>query len=123
MNGRAPHQEPATVPTDTAMMAYGAGEQLPLMPELEPLPQAPKPGTHPHRLLRLLAEGQALTHPDYIEATASWRLSAHAHELVKRGWPVLAVDVPAPTQSCPSRCISVYTLAQRGRVIAAEVFR
>jgi hypothetical protein len=121
MNGRAPDQGTATVPATAAVFAYEAGEQLPLLPELEPLPQAPKRGTHPHRLLAMFAQGCALDHPAYIDRTGSWRLAAHAHELVKLGWPVLSVDVPAPTDTCPSRHISVYTLAQRGRAIAAEV--
>jgi hypothetical protein len=122
MNGRAPDQGTATVPPTAAIFAYEPGEQLPLLPELERLPQAPKPGTHPHRVLRLLAQGRALTHPDYIEATDSWRLAAYVGTLKKRlGWPVLVAEIPAPCEAAPNRHIAVYSLAQRGRAIAAEI--
>ena len=122
MNGRDPRQEPATVPTSPPMMAYEPGEQLPLLPELEPLPQAPKPGTHPHRVLRMLAQGRSLTHPDYIAATDSWRLAAYIGTLKKKlGWPVLVSEIPAPCEAAPNRYIAAYSLAQRGRAIATEI--
>jgi hypothetical protein len=124
MNGRDPRQEPATVPNNSAMMAYEAGEQLPLMPELEPLPLAPKPGTHPHRVLRMLAQGRSLDHRDYIAETDSWRLAAYVETLKnKLGWPVLVSETAAPCEAAPNRYIAVYSLAQRGRAIAAEVLR
>ena len=122
MNGRAPDQGTATVPATASIFAYEAGEQLPLLPELEPMPQAPKRGTHPYRVLRMLAQGRALTHPDYIEAADSWRLAAYIGTLKKKlGWPVLVAEIPAPCEAAPNRHIAVYSLAQRGRAIAAEI--
>lgn len=124
MNGRDPREEPATVPNYSAMVPYAKGEQLPLMPELEPQPQAPKPGTHAHRVLRMLAQGRSLDHREYIAATDSWRLAAYIGTLKNElGWPVLVAEIPAPCEAAPNRHIAVYTLAQRGRAIAAEVLR
>jgi hypothetical protein len=106
------------------MMAYEPGEQLPLMPELEPLPQAPKPGTHPHRILRMLAQGRSLDHRDYIAATDSWRLAAYIETLKnKLGWPVVVSEIAAPCEASPNRHIAVYSLANRVRAIAQEVAR
>ncbi len=122
MNGRDPRQEPATVPTNPAIFAYEPGEQLPLLPELEVLPQAPKPGTHAHRVLRMLAQGRSLDHRDYIELAQSWRLAAYIGTLKKKlGWPVLVSEIPAPCEAAPNRRIATYSLAQRGRAIAAEI--
>jgi hypothetical protein len=122
VNGRDPRQEPATVPTNPAILAYEPGEQLPLLPELEVLPQAPKPGTHPHRVLRLLAQGRSLDHRQYIAATDSWRLAAYIGTLKKKlGWPVLVSEVAAPCEAAPNRYIASYSLAPRGRAFAAEI--
>ena len=124
MNGRDPDQESATVRTNLRIMAYETGEQLPLLPELEAMPQAPKPGTHPHRVLRLLAQGSALDHRDYIALTDSWRLAAYVETLRKKlGWPILASNVAAPCEASPNRTIAVYKLAQRAHAIATEVAR
>jgi hypothetical protein len=124
MNGRDPRQELATVLTNPEMMAYEPGEQLPLMPELEPLPRAPKPGTHAHRALLMLAQGRALTHADFIHATDSWRLAAYVQTLTKKlGWPVLVSEVSAPCEAAPARSIASYTLSPRGRAIATEILQ
>ncbi len=122
MSDRTPVQGTAAAPSNPAIIAYEPGEQLPLLPELEVLPQAPKPGTHAHRVLRMLAQGRSLDHRQYIAATDSWRLAAYIGTLKKTlGWPVLVSEIPAPCEAAPNRRIATYSLAQRGRAIAAEL--
>lgn len=98
----------------------GLGEQLALLPELEILPVAPRPGTLADALLRMLANGDRLTHPAFEDSTGSWRLAAVAFELSALAWPVVVNRIPAPTEDCPDRTIGLYALSEKGRRQAAE---
>lgn len=101
----------------------GLGEQLALLPELEILPVAPSPGTLADALLRMLASGDRLTHPDFEARTGSWRLAAVAFELAALAWPVVVTRIPSPTADCPDRTIGLYWLSDKGRAQALEVPR
>lgn len=101
----------------------GPGEQLALLPELEILPVAPRPGTLADALLRMLASGDRLTHPDFEDRTGSWRLAAVAFELAALAWPVAVARVPSPTAECPDRTIGLYWLTDKGRMQAREMSR
>lgn len=98
----------------------GPGEQLALLPELEILPGTPRPDTLADALLRMLANGDRLTHPDFEDRTGSWRLAAVAFELAALAWPVVVNRIPAPTADCPDRTIGLYSLSEKGRRQAAE---
>ena len=97
------------------------GEQLALLPELEIVPVAPRAGTLADALLRMLANGDRLTHPDFQGRTGSWRLAAVAFELVALGWPVCVTRIPSPTAEHPDRSIGLYWLADKGRSLAQGV--
>ena len=98
----------------------GRGEQLALLPELEIVPTAPRPGTLAAALLLLLGRGDRLTHPDFEGCTGSWRLAAVAFELAALGWPVVVTRIPAPTPDRPDRSIGLYWLAEKARKQALE---
>jgi hypothetical protein len=121
VNGRDPRQEPATAPTDPAIFSYERGAQMALLPELETLPELPRTGTLARRLLRMLADGAEVTHPDFQAATGSWRAAAVVFELGLLGWRIDRVHAPKPTRS--DRYVAVYSLSPRQRAIAEEVLR
>jgi hypothetical protein len=98
----------------------GLGEQLALLPELEIVPVAPRPGTLANALLRMLARGDRLTHPEFEDRTGSWRLAAFAFELAALGWPVGVTRIPAPTPERPDRTIGRYWLPEKARRQVAE---
>ena len=112
MNKRAPDQENAPVRHNPAIFARG--EQMSLLPggSPEPLPTMPRPGTQPDKLLRLLARGSRLTHPEILALTGSWRAAAAVHELGLLGWQLETRRIPAPTLQSPSRSIAEYGLCQ-----------
>ncbi len=85
------------------------GEQLSFI-EAEPLcPSWPTPGTLDSIALEMLLTGQTLTHPDFQRATQSWRLAACVERIRNHhGWPVITVEIPAPTRRRPSRVIGQY---------------
>lgn len=101
----------------------GPGEQLALLPELEILPVAPRLGTLADALLRMLARGDRLTHPEFEDRTGSWRLAAFAFELAALGWPVAVTRIPAPTPERPDRTIGRYWLPEKARRQAADTGR
>jgi hypothetical protein len=90
--------------------AGDAGGQLALLPEPPFSPIWPQSSTLAARLLDILLSGRTQTHPQFEALTFSWRLSAVVFELRELGWPVLAVDISAPTQACPDRIIAKYWL-------------
>lgn len=101
----------------------GLGEQLALLPELEIVPVAPRPGTLADALLRMLARGDRLTHPEFEDRTGSWRLAAFAFELAALGWPMAVTRISAPTPERPDRTIGRYWLPEKARRQAAEAGR
>ncbi len=92
----------------------GRGEQLALLPEVEIVPTAPRPGTLAAALLLMLGRGDRLTHPDFEGRTGSWRLAAVAFELAALGWPVVVTRIPAPTLDRPDRTIGLYWFTGKG---------
>lgn len=53
----------------------------------------PSPNTLAARALQMLLDGKQISHPDFEDATDSWRLAAPIHDLNKLGWPVETVDI------------------------------
>jgi hypothetical protein len=121
MNGRAPRQELAAVPSSPAIIARHDPRQLSLLPQAEQPPQRPNSGTLAAALLSMLEQGDRLTHPDFEERTGSWRLGAYVFELRLLGWPVDAQYIAAPTPSCPDRAIALYALDAPARATTAEI--
>jgi hypothetical protein len=113
MNERAPRKVTAPVRHNTDIFARGA--QMSLLPDgsPEPLPTMPRPGTQPDKLLRLLARGSRLTHPEILALTGSWRAAASAHELALLGWQLDTRRIPAPTLQAPGRSVCEYALCPR----------
>jgi hypothetical protein len=89
------------------------GQQMYL---LEPPPFSP---TYPNRsslageALAMLLNGQSITHPDFLNSTASWRLSEPIRQLRRdHGWPVETNEIAVPTADRPTRHIAAYFLPQ-----------
>ena len=91
-----------------------------LLPEVEIVPTAPRPGTLAVDLLLMLGRGDRLTHPDFETRTGSWRLAALAFELAALGWPVEVTRIPAPMPERPDRSIGLYWIAEKARKQARE---
>lgn len=124
MSDRAPIQgTAAAAEIDPAIFARHDPRQMSLLPEVEQVPQLPNRGTLAERLLRMLAQGERLTHPDFEHRTGSWRLAAVAFELGLLGWPITVERIPAPTPNCTDRTIARYGLAARARTHAVEILR
>jgi hypothetical protein len=122
MSDRTPCQERAAAACDgPAIIARRDPRQLTFLPEVEPSPTRPNPGTLADALLHMLADGARLTHPDFEELTGSWRLAAVAFELGLLGWLLTVERIPAPTPGCPDRTIARYSLDARARRLAAEI--
>jgi hypothetical protein len=115
MNERdLPCKATAPAPYSDESFSHEAGEQMSLLPaEFEVVPALPRPGTLAARLLKRLARGERLTHPDFETVTGSWRLSAVVFELALLGWQVESVRINAPTADRPDRPIARYWLAAR----------
>lgn len=76
-------------------------------------PKYPKRTTLKGEALALLLTGRTLTHPEFQSITRSWRLSEPIRALRHDyGWPVVTVEIPAPTSERPDRCIARYHLPQ-----------
>jgi len=90
-----------------------APEQLSFLPPTPFAPAWPAPHTLADRALSQLMAGQTLDHPAFEGTTRSWRLAAVVFQLRSLGWPIEAIDVPAPTAEAPTRYIARYTLAPR----------
>lgn len=88
------------------------GKQLSFLPEPEFSPQAPPPATLASKLLRRFLSGESLTHRDFEDVTASWRLAAYVHDLRERGWPVETEEIPAPSSECAGRVIARYSMPE-----------
>lgn len=94
--------------------ATGAqGEQLSFLPPPPFSPIWPTRGTLADRALGLFMDGQTLTHPDFEARTQSWRLGAVVFHLRCLGWPIESIEIPSPTEDCPTRVIALYRLAAR----------
>lgn len=78
------------------------------LPEFSPV--WPKSGTLVSCALAMLMEGRAPDHPDFEVATISWRLAAVVFDLRSLGWPIRAVQIPAPNDAHPNRYVAVYSL-------------
>jgi len=88
----------------------GAGEQLTLIDPPPFCPTLPRRGSLTDRALRMLAAGKLIDHLDFQSKTESWRLAAPICELRALGWPIETIEVPSPTEHCPSRAIALYKL-------------
>jgi hypothetical protein len=87
-------------------------KQISFFPESGRLPKLPARNTLAFQALLLLLKGKKISHPDFEDKTASWRLAAHIHTLTKLGWPVQVVDVKHYTTKKPkNRRISQYFLS------------
>lgn len=85
-------------------------EQLSFLPPLPFSPKWPRHTTIAGIVLSELLRGEFLDHEDLIDGVSSWRLAAYINRLKNWGWPIQAIEKPAPTEQCPSRCISLYAL-------------
>lgn len=94
----------------TTVQAFGAGEQLSFLPPPPFFPSWPTRGTLADTALGLLMDGRMIDHPDFQDATASWRLGAVVFTLRTLGWPVETIEVPSPTEHDPRRVIALYRL-------------
>ncbi len=90
-----------------------APKQLSFLPPAALAPTWPTRGTLADVALRLMLDGQRLTHPEFERRTGSWRLAAMVFELRALGWPVEVDHVPAPTAEAPARTIARYYLPAR----------
>jgi len=86
------------------------GEQLSFLPIPAFSPKWPRHTTIAGIVLGELLQGSFLDHQDLINGVSSWRLAVYINRLKKWGWPIEAIDKPAPTEQCPSRCIALYAL-------------
>lgn len=119
MSDRTPSKESAVAAeAGSAIIARTDPRQLSLLAELELAPQRPNPGTLSDALLRMLAQGDRLTHPEFEVRTGSWRLAAVAFELGLLGWPVQSRRIPAPAPGRPDRTIARYWLDGAAAAIA-----
>lgn len=74
-------------------------------------PKYPKRSTLAWAALMDLLSGKAITHPDFQTRTSSWRLSEPIRVLRHEfGWPVVTIEIPAPTKDRPKRYIAKYVL-------------
>lgn len=97
--------------TPTQTNANGVhGEQLSFLPTPELSVKWPRHTTIAGMVLSELLQGSFLDHQDLINGVSSWRLAVYINRLKNWGWPIQAIDKPAPTEQCPSRCISLYAL-------------
>ena len=94
----------------TTVQAFGAGEQLSFLPPPPFCPAWPTRGTLADTALGLLMDGRMIDHPDFQDATASWRLGAVVFTLRTLGWPVETIEIPSPTAHSPDRVIALYRL-------------
>ena len=91
--------------------ATGAhGEQLSFLPTPKFSPKWPSHTTIAGIVLGELLQGSFLDHQDLIDGVSSWRLAAYINKLKNDGWPIQAMEKPAPSEQCPSRCIALYAL-------------
>lgn len=84
-------------------------QQLSFLPPQPFCPEWPRPATVAGRVLAELLRGERLDHADVIEGCSSWRLAAYIDKLKKMGWPVQTFEKSAPSSTCPSRCIAIYS--------------
>lgn len=85
-------------------------EQIALIPEPEFSPIWPRHTTVAGRVLAEFLRGQWLDHEDLIAGCRSWRLAAYVRDLKDKGWPIEAIEKPAPSPGCQNRSIAVYGL-------------
>jgi hypothetical protein len=88
-------------------------EQLSFLPPPPFRPAWPTRGTLADKALGLLMDGRMIDHPDFQDATASWRLGAVVFTLRTLGWPVETIEIPSPTEHDPRRVIAFYRLDGR----------
>ena len=87
------------------------GEQLNLIDPPPFSPVYPKRASLAGEALALLLAGRTLTHPEFEGITKSWRLSEPIRALRHDyGWPVVTIEIPAPTAERPDRYIAKYLL-------------
>jgi hypothetical protein len=73
----------------------------------------PRVGTLLDELLDLFLTGEAVTQPEWLTRTGSWRLAASVQALEDdHGWNVRSLEIPAPSRRCPHRTIARYSLPQ-----------
>lgn len=73
----------------------------------------PRAGTLLDELLDLFLTGEAVTQPEWLSRTGSWRLAASVQALEdSHGWQIRSLEIPAPSRRCPHRTIARYSLPQ-----------
>lgn len=99
------------------------------MPEQLSFPEVPEPPFNPSwptkggrddQALQLFLAGRHLDHEDFYRESGSWRLSDAVLNLHALGWPVVTIDKPAPSKTCPHRKVGIYSLP--GDAIAQAMF-
>jgi hypothetical protein len=88
-------------------------EQLSFLPPPPFNPQWPTPNTRDALALELFLDSQRIDAEDFYAVSGSMRLADSVFQLKGKGWPIESVDVPAPTEACPHRTISIYFLPAR----------
>ena len=97
--------------TPTPSTASGVqGEQLSFLPPPPFCPTWPERGTLADKALGMFMNGRMIDHPEFEDATQSWRLGAVVFTLRALGWPVETIEVPSPTEHSPDRVIALYRL-------------
>jgi hypothetical protein len=66
--------------------------QISFLPEPVFNPKFPSKNTLASRALHMMLCGKKISHPDFEDSTASWRLAAHIFNLNKLGWNVQAIE-------------------------------
>jgi len=101
---KAPHNLPA---------AGALGEQLSFIDPPPFSPQWPTRGTLADKALGMFMDGRRIDHPDFEDATQSWRLGAVVFTLRTLGWPIETIEILSPTEDCPERVIALYHLPSK----------
>lgn len=88
-------------------------EQLSFLPQPVFCPTWPTKGTLADSALIMFMDGRMIDHPEFEDATQSWRLAAVVFQLRELGWPIESIEIPSPTAEAPGRSIAMYYLPTR----------
>lgn len=89
-------------------------KQLSFLPEPMYNPKYPPEASLTSKALRLMLEGNRLTHPQFEALTGSWRLAGYIHTLKRLDWPVQTehLTIPGNEEGDRNRSIVVYYLPE-----------
>lgn len=94
--------------TRSSSQALNGSKQMSFLPEPDFNPIYPSMNSLEGRLLKRLLNGDSFTHPEWENETGSWRCAATKEALLKKGWPIASLNIPAPTKEAPHRHICRY---------------